>query len=114
MYLPRPDLDRVTNDVDEIYLLAAEALQRSLTPSERRDAFKTAMLRAYQAGTDAQREIIRDYDHERPTPLPGPMPTSNGAAQMDPGMLPPGPRPITQRPLPRRDTQPYKLPKKDD
>ena len=100
-YLPRPDIDRVTQDVDEIYLLAAEALQRCLTPDERRCAFKQAMLRAYQAGADAQREIVRDYDHDRPTPLPRPLPTGPDD-QDDPGTLPPGPRTLTQ---------PYKPPK---
>jgi hypothetical protein len=97
--LPRPDLDRVTQDVDEIYLLAAEALQRCLTAEERRNAFRQAMLRCYQAGTDAQREIIRDYDHDRPTPLPGPLPTAPGEDDHDPGTLPAGTR---------RRTMPYK------
>lgn len=98
-YLPRPDIERVTADVDEIYLLAAEELQRSLTAEERRNAFKQAMLRCYDAGVDAQREIVRDYDHERPTPLPQPLPTSNGHDKdPDPGMLPSRPR-----------TMPYKV-----
>ena len=92
-YLPRPDIAQVTQDVDEIYLLAAEALQRCLTAEERRTAFKQAMLRAYQAGVDAQREITRDYQHDRPTPLPQPLPTKpNGLDHDDPGTLPPGPR----------------------
>lgn len=102
-YLPRPEISRVTQDVDEIYLLAAEALQRCLTAEERRDAFKQAMLRAYQAGADAQREIIRDYEHDRPTPLPQPLPKApNGLDHDEPGTLPPGPR---------THTLPYKTPK---
>ena len=97
-YLPRPDIERVSQDVDEIYLLAAEELQRSLTAEERRTAFKQAMLRCYDAGVDAMREITRDYQHDRPTPLPQPLPTSNGINKgNDPGTLPTG-RPRTKPP----------------
>lgn len=97
-YLPRPDIERVSQDVDEIYLLAAEELQRSLTPEERRTAFKQAMLRCYDAGVDAQREVMRDYDHERPTPLPQPLPASNGHDKGgDPGTLPSRPHTVPYR-----------------
>lgn len=104
-YFPRPDLERVTQDVDEIYLLAAEALQRSLTGDERRHAFKQALLRAYQAGSDAQRDILKSYDHTRPTPLPQAMPIDPN--KLDPGTLPPGPRPRIATPAPRPPTVPF-------
>ena len=92
-YFPRPDIERVTQDVDEIYLLAAESLQSSRNPEERRRAFKTALLRAYQAGSDAQRDIVKNYDHDRPTPLPQVLPTTGSNGHGDPGTLPEGPRP---------------------
>ena len=94
-YLPRPDADRTAQDVDEIYALTAEALQRARSPEERRRAFKEGLLRAYAAGVDAQREILREYQHERPTPVP-PAPESPGSS--DPGTLPPGPRPVLLTP----------------
>lgn len=109
-YLPRPDIDRVTQDVDEIYILAAEELQQSMTPEERRNAFKQAMLRSYDAGVDAQREIVRDYEHDRPTPVPQLMPSANEHSN-DPGTLPPGPRPRSRTPRPRPSTLPYRIPK---
>lgn len=89
-YLPRPDTERTTQDVDEIYALAAEALQVADSPAARRKAFRTALLRAYEAGVDAQREVIHDYAHDRPTPVPPPP----SATEEDPGTLPPGPRPV--------------------
>ena len=92
-YLPRPDSERTAQDVDEIYILAAEALQRAQTPEERRNAFRQALQRAYEAGTDAQREIVQAYSHDRPTPVPPPPSSSPPAAEEDPGLLPPGPRP---------------------
>lgn len=89
-YLPRPDTERTAQDVDEIYALAAEALQRAQSPLERRKAFRTALLRAYEAGIDAQREVLHDYTHDRPTPVPPPP----QEPVEDPGTLPPGPRPV--------------------
>jgi hypothetical protein len=88
-YLPRPDAERTAQDVDEIYALTTEALQRAATPAERVRAFRTGLLRAYEAGVDAQRELERDYEHDRPTPVPAPP----AAAADDPGTLPPGPKP---------------------
>lgn len=71
-YLPRPDAERTGEDVDEIYALAADELRQAETPEERRKAFKQAILRAYDAGIDAQREIVLSYAHDRPTPVPPP------------------------------------------
>lgn len=90
-YLPRPEANRTSSDVDEIYALAADELRKALSPEERRTAFKQAMLRAYEAGVDAQREIISNYIHERPTPVPPPP-----IEDEDPGTLPSGrpPRPF--------------------
>lgn len=86
-YLPRPTTERTAQDVDEIYALTADELKRAATPEDRRAAFRRGMLRAYEAGVDAQREVIHDYEHDRPTPVP-PAP-----AEDDPGTLPPGPPP---------------------
>lgn len=92
-YLPRPEADRTAQDVDEIYTLAAEELQRADAPAERRKAFRHALLRAYEAGVDAQRELVSSYAHDRPTPVPAaPAPDED-----DPGTLPPGPRPRFRR-----------------
>lgn len=109
-YLPRPDVDRTAQDVDEIYAMAAEELHRALTAVERRYAFRLALLRAYEAGIDAQRESLIAHIHERPTPVPAaPAPepsttTRPGAYRSemetverfgdpdDPGTLPPGER----------------------
>ncbi len=70
-YLPRPDAARTALDVDEIYTLTAEALQRASTPAERVQAFRTGLLRAYGAGVDGQRELV-------PAPSAGPRPTTPG------------------------------------
>jgi len=58
-FLPRPDLERTAQDVDEIYALTAEELQRAGGADERRRIFRRALLRSYEAGIDAQREIYR-------------------------------------------------------
>jgi hypothetical protein len=88
-YLPRPDAARTQQDVDEIYLLTVEELRTAQGPEERREVFHKALLRAYQAGTDAQRDITRSYEHERPTPVPPPP----AEEDIDPGGdLPDGPR----------------------
>ncbi len=58
-YLSRPEPNRAAQDVDEIYVLTAEKLQRAQTPEERRRAFREGLLRAYEAGVDAQRELAR-------------------------------------------------------
>lgn len=92
-YLPRPEANRTAEDVDEIYSLAADELRKAVTPEERRHAFKQAMLRAYAAGVDAQREIVQNYAHERPTPVP-PAPIEDD----DPGTLPTGRPPRPQFP----------------
>ncbi len=107
-YLPRPDVDRTAQDVDDIYALAAEELQHADSPAARRAAFRHALLRAYEAGTDAQRELIASYTHDRPTPVP-PAPVHDPD---DPGTLPvergssatPGPFKVTHpnEPKPRR------------
>jgi hypothetical protein len=89
-YLPRPDAAQTGQDVDEIYALTAEALQRAQTPAERVAAFRKGLLRAYEAGVDAQRLLVHDYEHDRPTPVPPPP----SEAPDDPGTLPPGPKPI--------------------
>ncbi len=90
-YLPRPDAERTRQDVDEIYTLAAEDLQRAKDPAARRRAFRQALLRAYEGGADAQREIFHDYPHDRPTPVPA-APEPGGD---DPGTIPPGAKPVT-------------------
>lgn len=91
-YLPRPEAARVTEDVDLIYNLAAEALQRALSPTERRKAFHTALLRAYEGGVDAQREMLHEYTHNHPTPVPPPPePYPEDDDGLDPGQLPPAP-----------------------
>lgn len=94
-YLPRPEANRTAEDVDEIYALAAEELRKALSPEERRNAFKQAMLRAYEAGIDAQREIIQTYAHERPTPVPPAPPIEDE----DPGTLPSGRPPQPRFPV---------------
>lgn len=86
-YLPRPEPERTDQDVTEIYALAAEELQRADTAEKRRHAFRHALLRAYSAGIDAQRELLNSYVHERPTPVP-PAPVDED----DPGVLPEGVR----------------------
>lgn len=83
-YLPRPEPERTNQDVTEIYALAAEELQRAEDAEERRRAFRHALLRAYEAGVDAQRELINSYVHDRPTPVP-PAPVRDDD---DPGTLP--------------------------
>ena len=95
-YLPRPDAERTAQDVDEIYTLAAEELQRATSASERRHAFRHALLRAYEGGIDAQREVLNTYAHDRPTPVPpAPAPEED-----DPGVLPPGERVRSSSPRP--------------
>jgi hypothetical protein len=89
-YLPRPDASQTAQDVDEIYALTAEALQRAQDPAERVAAFRQGLLRAYEAGIDAQRQLTYAYEHDRPTPVPAP-PVEPAT---DPGTLPPGPRPV--------------------
>jgi hypothetical protein len=86
-YLPRPDAARTGEDVDEIYALAAEELLRAETPDARRKSFRRALLRAYEAGVDAQRELVQSYQHDRPTPVPAPPATNLEGG--DPGVLPP-------------------------
>lgn len=103
-YLPRPDADRTGEDVDDIYALAADELRRAETPEERRRYFKQALLRAYDAGVDAQREIVLSYAHDRPTPVPPPPDPD------DPGVLPVE-HPRSPRPLPFGITHPHE-PKK--
>ena len=102
-YLPRPDSERTAQDVDEIYALTAEELQKARSPDARRRIFRMALLRSYEAGVDAQRELYRKLPQdpsqdttrrirrittrtfERPTPDPDEEPT-------DPSMqLPPDP-----------------------
>jgi hypothetical protein len=93
-YLPRPDAERTGQDVDEIYALAAEELSRADTDVARRRAFRRALLRTYEAGIDAQRELIQSYPHDRPKPLPpAPEPLRD---EGDPGVLPhvPPPAPL--------------------
>ncbi len=65
-YLPHPDPDRMAQDVDEIYALAAEELQLAASATDRRQAFKRALQRAYAAGTDAQRSIVEQMGHREP------------------------------------------------
>lgn len=84
-YLPRPEATRTGEDVDEIYALAAEELQLADTPGDRRKAFRLALLRAYEAGVDAQREINQSYPHDRPTPVPA---APDASEAPDPGTLP--------------------------
>jgi signal transduction histidine kinase len=88
-YLPRPDYERTAQDVDEIYTLTAEELQQAETPEERRRAFRLGLLRAYEGGIDAQREILADYTHDRPTPVPPPPTPVPGPLDDDPGTLSP-------------------------
>lgn len=87
-YLPRPDSNRTGEDVDEIYALAADELRKATSPEERRNSFREAILRAYEAGVDAQREITTSYIHDRPTPVPPPP-----IEEDDPGTLPSAPPP---------------------
>lgn len=94
-YLPRPEANRTGEDVDEIYALAADDLRLCETAEDRRKSFRQALLRAYEAGVDAQREILQSYVHDRPTPVP-PAPVEDD----DPGTLPPGERVRTQSPRP--------------
>lgn len=83
-----------------VYALTAEALQKAKTPEERRQAFRTGLLRAYEAGVDAQREALEDFQHDRPTPVP----PARQEAEEDPGTLPLGPRPV-QTPTPPRGSK---------
>jgi hypothetical protein len=85
-YLPRPEAERVAEDVDLIYSLAAEALQRASSPADRRKSFHTALLRAFEAGVDAQREMLHSYTHNHPTPIPPPPASESDLT--DPGLLP--------------------------
>lgn len=87
-YLPRPDAERTAQDVDEIYALTAEELQRAETAEERRRAFRHGLLQAFEAGVDAQREVVQSYSHDRPTPVPPP-PGPGDLETEDPGTLPP-------------------------
>lgn len=57
MNLPRPDPNQAIQDVDRVYTLAAKALQEAHTPSERLAAFREALMRAYEAGVAAQRQV---------------------------------------------------------
>lgn len=105
-YLPRPDAERTGEDVDEIYALAADELRQAETPEERRKSFRQAILRAYDAGIDAQREIFLSFVHDRPTPVPPP------PDEEDPGTLPTERvRTTTPRPFPMGVTHPHE-PKK--
>jgi hypothetical protein len=95
-FLPRPDAARTAQDVEEIYALTAEELQRASTPEERRLAFRHGLLQAYEAGVDAQREVVHTFSHDRPTPIPpppGPPQTLSsrplGPPEDDPGTIPP-------------------------
>jgi hypothetical protein len=89
-YLPRPTPRRTQRDVDEIYQLTVEALREATTPEKRREAFQAALLRSYEAGVDAQRDIVTEYAHTRPTPVP---PPPVEPSEEDPGTLPDG-RPL--------------------
>lgn len=82
-YMPRPDAARTTQDVADIYALTADELQKASTNLERREAFRIGILRAYEGGIDAQREVFQTYQNERPTPVP-PAPQDLD----DPGTLP--------------------------
>ena len=86
-YMPRPDSERTTQDVEEIYAIAAEDLQHAQTADARRKAFRMALLRAYGAGVDAQRDLVQSYEHERPTPVPS-MPVVDPQHEPDPGTIP--------------------------
>ncbi len=79
--------------MDEIYALAAEELRKADSPATRRKAFRHALLRAYEGGIDAQREILQSYPHDRPTPVPPPHAagTTDASGEPDPGVLPPAP-----------------------
>lgn len=83
-YLPRPSSNRTGEDVDDLYALAADELRKAETADERRGVFRRCILRAYDAGVDAQREILTSFVHERPTPVPPPP-----QLEEDPGTLPP-------------------------
>lgn len=77
--------------MDEIYALTAEELQRADTAEERRRAFRHGLLQAFEAGVDAQREIVQSYSHDRPTPIPPPPGPGDldMPGERDPGTLPP-------------------------
>lgn len=68
-YLPRPVANRTGQDVDEIYALVLDELQHA-TAENRGKIFRNGLLRAYEAGIDAQREVVHNYPHDHPTPLP--------------------------------------------
>lgn len=89
-YLPRPNASRTGQDISEIYALAAEELQHADSPEARRRHFRQALLRAFEAGVDAQREIIQHYPHERPTPVPPPPDAVQEEEEPDPGLIPRG------------------------
>lgn len=97
-YLPRPDAGRTAEDINEIYTITSEELRLAKTPEERRAVFRRGMLRSYEAGIDAQREILAEYIHDRPTPAPPPPPLVSDDEATDPGLLPPNPPP--RKPLP--------------
>lgn len=65
-YLPHPDPERMAQDVDEIYALTAEELQLAASDTDRRQAFKRGLQRAYAAGTDAQRAIVERMGYREP------------------------------------------------
>ena len=87
VFLPRPDAERTAQDVDEIYALAAESLQLAPDPPARRRAFRTAMLRAYEAGVDAQRELAQ----RSPRAPRAPTQPLGDDEVTNPGTLPPAP-----------------------
>lgn len=56
----------MAQDVGEIYALTAEELQLATSDTDRRQAFKRGLQRAYAAGTDAQRAIVEQMGHREP------------------------------------------------
>jgi hypothetical protein len=94
-YLPRPSAERTAEDIGEIYQITVDELRRAKNPEDRKEVFRRGMIRCYEAGIDAQREVVTEYTHERPTPVPPP--PVNDEEATDPGLLPsekPPPKPL--------------------
>jgi hypothetical protein len=68
-YIPRPKVQRVAQDLDDLIEIHLERIVAAPGDPERRRALHSAMLGAYEAGIDAQRAVLLSPP---PTPLPPP------------------------------------------
>lgn len=67
-YIPRPKVRRVTYDIDDLVEIHLEHVLLAPGDAERRRTLHAALLAAYEAGVNAQRDVLLSPP---PTPIPG-------------------------------------------